>query len=323
MLLIIILPVIIIFIIMIILIILLSKGEKNKKNDDFYSKSRETKTNLGQKLRKLFSGRKIDEKALEELEEILLKADVGPKIAYELIEILRNKMPKDTEDAISLLKNAIDNMLIEKNLKIKKGELNILLVLGVNGVGKTTTIAKLANLYLKKGYKVLLAAGDTFRAAAIEQLTKWANRLDIPVIKQKENSDPSSVVFDAIDSAKAKQVDLLIIDTAGRLHNKANLMEELKKIERIINKKGDYHKQNILVIDATTGQNAFHQASSFNEAIGINGIIMAKYDSQSKGGIVINIQKNLNIPFYFIGTGEKLDNIEEFNKDEFIKNIFA
>ena len=181
----------------------------------------------------------------------------------------------------------------------------------------------MANLYLKKGYRVLLAAGDTFRAAAIEQLTKWANRLDIPIIKQQQNSDPSSVVFDAIDSAKAKNVDILIIDTAGRLHTKTNLMEEIKKIDRIIQKKGVINKKNILIIDSTTGQNAFQQALSFKEAIGIDGIVITKYDSQAKGGIVLNIQKNLNIPFYYIGTGEKLDNIKEFKKDEFIENIFA
>jgi fused signal recognition particle receptor len=178
-------------------------------------------------------------------------------------------------------------------------------------------------MYLSKGFKVLLAAGDTFRAAAIEQLTKWANRLDIPVIKQQHNADPSSVVFDAVDSAKAKGVDVLIVDTAGRLHTKINLMEELKKIERVIQKKGVSNKMNLLVIDATTGQNAFQQADSFNKAVGVDGIMLAKYDSQSKGGIVINIQKNLGLPFYFIGTGEKVENLSEFKKDEFIENIFA
>ena len=271
----------------------------------------------------MFGGKAISEKELEELEEVLLKADIGPKISIELIEKIREKSPKNIDDAINILKSEIDSIVRDGNFEIKKGQLNILLVLGVNGVGKTTSIAKLANYHLEKGCKVLLAAGDTFRAAAVEQITKWANRLDVPVIKQQEGSDPASVVYDAIDSARAKGVDLLIVDTAGRLHNKANLMEELKKIERVINNKENIIKKNLLVIDATTGQNGYQQAESFNKAVGVDGILIAKYDSQSKSGVVINIQKNLNIPFYFIGNGEKIENLTEFRKNEFIENIFS
>lgn len=310
-------------VVIIVVIVSKNKSKKNDKGHDYYSQSRTVNESLGAKIRKVFAGRQIDEDAIEELEEILLKADIGPRITFELIEKLRSKPPKNTEEAISMLKEEIGGLLIDDIFKLEKGDLNIVLVLGVNGVGKTTSIAKLANYYLKKDFKVLLAAGDTFRAAATEQLSMWASRLDIPVIKQGQNADPSSVVFDAVDSARAKNVDLLLVDTAGRLHNKKNLIEELKKIERVIQKKGEAVKKNMLVVDATTGQNAFAQADSFNAAVGLDGIIITKYDSQAKGGMVINIQKTLGIPFYFVGTGEKLEDINEFNKHEFIENIFS
>ena len=313
-----------VLIIILTIVFILKTVKRNKKGSkDFYSQSRVVNENLGTKLRKMFGGKAISEKELEELEEVLLRADIGPKISIELIEKIREKSPKNIDDAINILKSEIDSIVRDGNFEIKKGQLNILLVLGVNGVGKTTSIAKLANYHLEKGCKVLLAAGDTFRAAAVEQITKWANRLDVPVIKQQEGSDPASVVYDAIDSARAKGVDLLIVDTAGRLHNKANLMEELKKIERVINNKENIIKKNLLVIDATTGQNGYQQAESFNKAVGVDGILIAKYDSQSKSGVVINIQKNLNIPFYFIGNGEKIENLTEFRKNEFIENIFS
>lgn len=313
-----------ILIVVLLIIVLVKKVIRIKdKGKDFYSKSRAYKENLGYKLRSLFGGKVINDAILEDLEEVLIKADIGPKISNDIILKLTKQTPKDIEEAIKFLKIEIKDYLIEKELIINKGKLNILLVLGVNGVGKTTSIAKLANYYLKRGFKVMLAAGDTFRAAAIEQLSKWANTLNIPLIKQQENSDPASVVYDAVDSARAKDVDLLIVDTAGRLHTKVNLMEELKKIENVISKKENVLKKNILVIDATTGQNAFQQAKSFNEAIKVDGILIAKYDSQSKGGIIINIQKNLNIPFYFIGIGEKLDDLLDFKKEEYIENIFS
>ena len=298
--------------------------KKDKKDGkDFFSDSKMTKENLGQKLRKMFGGKTLDAQALTQLEETLIGADIGPVLTYDIIEKLKNKNIGEIDDAIEFLKNELKSMIKDGAPEFEKGKLNIFLVLGVNGVGKTTSIAKIANHYLSKGFKVLLAAGDTFRAAATEQITRWAQRLDIPVIKQGEGADPASVVYDAIDSAKAKGVDLLIIDTAGRLHTKVNLMEELKKIEKIIRSKGDYVKQNLLVIDGTTGQNAAHQAESFKNTVGVDGIILTKYDAQSKGGIVFTINKNLGIPFYFIGTGEKIENFEVFDKDVFIEKIFS
>jgi fused signal recognition particle receptor len=299
------------------------KNKYNKEEKDFSSESKFLKENLGQKLRKLFGGKVLDLQSLNQIEEMLIGADIGPAISYDIIEKLKNKNIGDIESAISFLKDELKSMLKTGNTNIEKGRLNIMLVLGVNGVGKTTSIAKIANFFLSKGYKILLAAGDTFRAAATEQITKWAQRLDVPVIKQGEGADPASVVFDAMDSAKAKGVDLLIIDTAGRLHTKVNLMEELKKIEKIIRSKGDYNKMNMLVIDGTTGQNAFQQAESFKNTVGVDGIILTKYDAGSKGGIVFTINKKLGIPFYFLGTGEKLENLEEFNKDDFVEKIFS
>jgi fused signal recognition particle receptor len=296
--------------------------KENKKEKDFNTGSKFLKENLGQKLRKLFGGKTLDIGSLNQIEEMLISADIGPALSYDIIEKLKSKNIGNIEDAIGFLKTELKSMVISDLIDIKKGRLNILLVLGVNGVGKTTSIAKIANHYLSKEFKVLLAAGDTFRAAATEQLTKWAQRLDIPVIKQGEGADPASVVYDAIDSAKAKEVDLLIIDTAGRLHTKINLMEELKKIEKIIRSKGE-SKLNLLVIDGTTGQNAFHQAESFKNTVGVDGIILTKYDAQSKGGIIFTINKKLGIPFYFIGTGEKIENLEEFDKDDFIEKIFS
>jgi len=295
--------------------------DNDKKN--FYEESRTTKDTLGQKLRRLFGGKFLNEESLSELEETLITADIGPKLSIELIEKLKKKSINNIENGIEMLKNELKNILIEKNILLEKGKLNIIFVLGVNGVGKTTSIAKLASLYKDEGFKVMLAAGDTFRAAATEQLTKWATLLSIPIIKQGEGADAASVVFDAIDSSIAKNIDLLIIDTAGRLHTKHNLMEELKKIEKIINNKGKFNKINLLVIDGTTGQNAFNQADSFNKTIGVDGILLSKYDSTSKGGIIFNIQKMLGIPFFFIGTGEKINNIEIFNKNDFVEKIFS
>jgi fused signal recognition particle receptor len=299
------------------------KKEKNDINKDYYSQSQNHKQTLGQKLRKLFGGKNLDHESLNQLEEVLISADIGPQITADLIEKLEKKNISDIENAISFLKTELISSLTGDLLDLEKGQLNIILVLGVNGVGKTTSIAKIANYYLSKNFKVLLAAADTFRAAAAEQLTKWAQRLDVPVIKQGEGADAASVVYDAIDSAKAKGVDLLIIDTAGRLHTKINLMEELKKIEKIIKSKGDYRRLNLLVIDGTTGQNAFQQAESFKNAVGIGGIILTKYDARAKGGIVFTINKKLGIPFYFLGTGEKLESLEEFNKNEFVEKIFS
>lgn len=303
-------------------IFILIKKRGSTSDKDYYANSVQVKENLGTKLRRLFGGKTLDEASFQHLEEVLVSADIGPAISYELIEKLKNQNIGKIEDAITFLKGELKEYFTDKTFSLEKGKLNIILILGVNGVGKTTSIAKLANLYLNKGFKVLLAAGDTFRAAATEQLTKWAQRLEVPIVKQGEKADSASVVFDAVDSAKAKGVDLLIVDTAGRLHNKANLMEELKKIEKVIRTKGECIRKNLLVIDATTGQNAFLQAEAFNNAIDVDGIIMTKYDAQTKGGIVFTIEKKLEIPFYFIGSGEKVEDLGDFHREDFVEKIF-
>lgn len=312
------------FLILLFLFLMFKKNLKKAKNKkDYYSLARDYNESLGRKIKSLFIKGVIDEENINSLEEVLLKADIGPKITIELIEKIKELKIRDIDEAIQTLKRLIEVYLKETNVSLVENKLNVFLILGVNGVGKTTSIAKIANFYLKQGKKVLLAAADTFRAAAIEQLTKWAIKLDIPIIKQKQFSDPAGVVFDAIDSAKARQVDLLLIDTAGRLHTKSNLIDELKKIERVIEKKENILKKNLLVLDATTGQNAFSQVSAFNEAIGIDGLIITKLDSMAKAGIVINIQKTFFVPIYFIGTGEKLDDLYVFEKKKFIDNIFS
>ena len=300
-----------------------NKKNNNDKDNTKISQNSKQSESLGQKLRKIFGGKSLSEEDIEKIEEILITADIGPAISYELIEKLRKKNITNIEDGIALIKEEMEKYLIEKFSNIERGELNIILVLGVNGVGKTTSIAKIANHYLKRRFKVLIAAADTFRAAATEQLTKWANKLDVPIIKQGEGADPASIVYDAIESAISKGVDLLLIDTAGRLHTKSNLMDELKKIEKIIKNKGNFIKNNLLVIDGTTGQNAYLQAESFNSLIGVDGIMITKYDAQSKGGIVFTIQKKLGIPFFFIGNGEQIDDIEEFRRHDFIEKIFS
>ncbi|MBQ1998234.1 MAG: signal recognition particle-docking protein FtsY, partial [Spirochaetales bacterium] len=257
------------------------------------------------KLRSFFAGKTLSVQQYAELEETLIGCDIGPGISRDAVENLRKKNPSDTEKAIELLKDYLEPLVKQETLELKEGCLNILLVLGVNGVGKTTSIAKVANYFLNQGKKVMLAAGDTFRAAATEQLTKWAAEMNIPIVKQGEGADPASVVFDAVDSAQAKKIDLLIVDTAGRLHNKKNLMEELKKIYRIIENKGGCERRNMLVIDSTTGQNAYSQAEAFKEAVGVNLVMLTKYDAMSKGGIVFQISHRLGLPFSFVGTGEK------------------
>ena len=206
----------------------------------------------------------------------------------------------------------------------EKGKLTLLLVFGVNGVGKTTTIAKLANYYRKRDYKVMLSAADTYRAAAIEQLMTWGERINVQVVHQSPGSDPGAVVFDSIDSALSHEMDLLIADTAGRMHSRQDLVRELQKINKVVLSKigsNDYRK--ILVIDATTGQNAYQQAEIFNEAVGIDNAILAKYDSSAKGGVVFSISSQLGIPFSFIGTGERIDAIEEFDRDIFLNSLLG
>ncbi len=277
----------------------------------------------------LLGERVISQNLFEELEETLIMADVGPVFTYELIEKMkeqakRNKLG-DAEILRKVLRDAITDTLrkSEAPLQIPTNELFTIMVVGVNGTGKTTTIGKLANTLKKDGTSVMLVAADTFRAAAIEQLEVWSQRVNAPLIKQKTGADPSAVVFDAIVAAKARKADAVIIDTAGRLHTKVNLMEELKKMKRIIERDlpGAPHEI-LLVLDATTGQNAVVQAKIFNDEIGVTGIILTKLDGTAKGGVIIGIARELNIPIRYIGIGERLDDLKIFKSAEFVDALF-
>ena len=277
----------------------------------------------------LLGERVISQNLFEELEETLIMADVGPVFTYELIEKMkeqakRNKLG-DAEILRKVLRDAITDTLrkSEAPLQIPTNELFTIMVVGVNGTGKTTTIGKLANTLKKDGTSVMLVAADTFRAAAIEQLEVWSQRVNAPLIKQKTGADPSAVVFDAIVAAKARKADAVIIDTAGRLHTKVNLMEELKKMKRIIERELPSAPHEILlVLDATTGQNAVVQAKIFNDEIGVTGIILTKLDGTAKGGVIIGIARELNIPIRYIGIGERLDDLKIFKSAEFVDALF-
>ena len=272
--------------------------------------------------------KKVDDALFEELEEVLIMSDVGFETSSEIIERLRQKAREEkiteAEDIQVALQEIIGDILIEGD---EDFEINtspaVILVIGVNGVGKTTTIAKLAHLYKEQGKKVVLAAADTFRAAAIDQLQIWADRVGVDIIKQQEGSDPASVVYDAISATKARGADVLICDTAGRLHNKKNLMEELSKIHKIIDRElPDAQKESFLVLDATTGQNALSQAKNFGEVSDVTGIVLTKLDGTAKGGIVIAIKAEQKIPVRYIGVGEKMDDLQPFDAKEFAKAMF-
>ena len=271
---------------------------------------------------------KVDEELFEELEETLIMADVGTVTAIRICEELRKRVKAgavtDVNAVRTLLKEIIAEMLSgdsELNLSTKPA---IILVIGVNGVGKTTTIGKMANNLRQDGKKVLLAAADTFRAAAIEQLEIWADRANVDLIKHDEGSDPAAVVFDAVNAGKARGADVIICDTAGRLHNKKNLMNELAKISRVIDKEAPgCARETLLVLDATTGQNALNQAKLFKEAAGLDGIILTKLDGTARGGVVIGIKEELNIPIKYIGVGEQIDDLRPFNSKEFVDALFG
>lgn len=287
-----------------------------------------TKEKIGGGLNKVFSNfRKVDEELLEELEETLIMSDFSIATVDRIIEDLRKEIKlKNIQDANQVkeeLKKIIKNIFIENEPKIGTNDLEIYLIIGVNGVGKTTSIGKIANQYKKIGKKVAIAAADTFRAGAVEQLEVWSERAGSHLIKGKENEDPSSVTFKACTYAK-ENADVLIIDTAGRLHNKKNLMNELDKINRSIDKAlngVNYVRENLLVIDGTTGQNAVSQAKAFNEIIDINGIIVTKLDGSSKGGAIVSVVQDNKIPIKFIGVGEQIDDMEFFNSDDFVNAI--
>ena len=270
----------------------------------------------------------IDEDLYEELEEILITSDIGMDTTMEIIEKLRDKIRKekinDTELVIPTLKSVIKEMMMEgAEVEEDQEGKKVLLVIGVNGVGKTTSIGKLAAKNKAEGKKVLLAAADTFRAAAIDQLEVWSQRAGVDIIKQSEGSDPAAVVFDAVTAAKSRSADILICDTAGRLHNKKNLMNELSKINRIIDREySEAKKETLLVLDGTTGQNAVIQAKQFMEACPIDGIILTKLDGTAKGGVVISIKQTLNIPVRYIGVGEGIEDLQEFDAEAFAEALF-
>ena len=270
---------------------------------------------------------RVDEDMLEELEEILIASDVGVAITEEIIEKLRDTIKErrisEPEDARLALMEIIEEAIGENEGLCLNTSPAVILVIGVNGVGKTTSIAKIANCLKKEGKSVVLAAADTFRAAAIDQLEIWAKRSDVPIVKHTEGSDPAAVVFDACSYAKSHASDVLIIDTAGRLHNKKNLMDELSKISRVIERElPGCDKETLLVLDAVTGQNAISQAKEFIKTSDITGIVLTKLDGTAKGGIIISVKKELGIPVKFIGVGEQMDDLQKFDKAEFTKALF-
>lgn len=283
---------------------------------------------IGQIDSMLKSFTKIDDELFEELEELLVMGDVGVPTAEKICEELKKKVKKEgiknPNEIHRLLEETVSDMLRGGEELDLSTTPSIILVIGVNGVGKTTTIGKLANHLTKQGKKVILAAGDTFRAAAIEQLEIWADRSHCEIIKQNEGSDPAAVIYDAISAAKARHADVIICDTAGRLHNKKPLMDELAKINRIIDRElPDASKEKLLVLDATTGQNAVNQAEQFSIATGITGIVLTKLDGTAKGGVVLAIKEGLGIPVKYIGVGEQIDDLQPFDAEDFAKALFA
>ena len=282
---------------------------------------------IGQIDSMLKSFTKIDDELFEELEELLVMGDVGVPTAEKICEELKKRVKKEgiknPNEIHRLLEETVSDML-RGGEELDLSTPSIILVIGVNGVGKTTTIGKLANHLTKQGKKVILAAGDTFRAAAIEQLEIWADRSHCEIIKQNEGSDPAAVIYDAISAAKARHADVIICDTAGRLHNKKPLMDELAKINRIIDRElPDASKEKLLVLDATTGQNAVNQAEQFSLATGITGIVLTKLDGTAKGGVVLAIKEGLGIPVKYIGVGEQIDDLQPFDAEDFAKALFA
>ncbi len=305
-----------------------------EKQEGFFASLKEklfrTREGLFGKIKNIFSGRTvIDEELYEELEDLLIQSDIGMDMTIKIVNALEKEVKargiKDPAEIYSVLKEVMSRFLIDgdNKLDIREGELNVILVVGVNGVGKTTTIGKIAKKLKNSGKKVIIGAADTFRAAAVEQLEEWGKRADVEVIKKEEGSDPGAVVYDTIQVGIDKKADVVIIDTAGRLHNKNNLMKELEKINNIIIKKlGHSRYESILVIDGTTGQNGLTQAKVFNEATKLTGFIVTKLDGTAKGGIVFSISEEIKKPIKYIGVGEKIDDLREFNTKDYIDAIF-
>ena len=304
-----------------------------EKKKGFFSRLVEglnkTRENIVSGMDSIFSGfSAIDEDFYEELEETLIMGDLGIQTTMSVLEDLRKKVKeqhiKEPVECKQLLIDSIREQLdLGENDYEFENRKSVVLVIGVNGVGKTTSVGKLAGQLKDEGKKVILAAADTFRAAAIEQLTEWANRAGVEIIAQQEGSDPAAVIYDAVAAAKSRQADVLICDTAGRLHNKKNLMEELRKINRIIDKEyPDAYRETLVVLDGTTGQNAMAQAKQFMEVADITGIILTKLDGTAKGGIAVAIQSELGIPVKYVGVGEKIDDLQKFNSEDFVTALF-
>ena len=304
-----------------------------EKKKGFFSRLVEglnkTRENIVSGMDSIFSGfSAIDEDFYEELEETLIMGDLGIQTTMSVLDDLRKKVKeqhiKEPAECKQLLIDSIrEQMDLGENAYEFENRKSVVLVIGVNGVGKTTSVGKLAGQLKDEGKKVILAAADTFRAAAIEQLTEWANRAGVEIIAQQEGSDPAAVIYDAVAAAKSRQADVLICDTAGRLHNKKNLMEELKKINRIIDKEyPDAYRETLVVLDGTTGQNAMAQAKQFMEVADITGIILTKLDGTAKGGIAVAIQSELGIPVKYVGVGEKIDDLQKFNSQYFVTALF-
>lgn len=310
------------------------KEEKISEEKGFFSRLKEglnkTRSNFVDKLTGLFSGSSdLDDDFFEDLEELLIQADIGIHTTMELIDDLKYIVDEEDVETPSelyeIFKKELSSMLQDEKgtLNLDKG-LNILMVVGVNGSGKTTTIAKIAKKFKDKGKDVMLAAGDTFRAGAIDQLQVWGNRLDLKVIAQSEGSDSAAVAYDAVQSAKARDTDLLIVDTAGRLHTQTNLMKELKKVRDVIGREsGGASVEVLLVLDATTGQNAISQAKLFNESVDVDGIALTKLDGTAKGGIVVAVKNELGIPIKLIGVGEAAEDLQNFNPEQFVDALFV
>ena len=308
-------------------------GEEKEKKGGFFSKLvkglTKTRDNIVSGIDNIFSGfSSINDDFYEEIEETLIMGDLGIHATEKIIENLKEKVKENRiKDPAECKKYLIESIKSQMDLGESAYEFenqkSVVLVIGVNGVGKTTSVGKLSGQLKAKGKKVIMAAADTFRAAAIEQLTEWSNRAGVEIIAQKEGSDPAAVVYDAVQAAKARNADVLICDTAGRLHNKKNLMEELKKIDRIIEKEySGVYRENLVVLDGTTGQNALAQAKQFMEVTNVTGIILTKLDGTAKGGIAVAIQSELGIPVKYIGVGESIDDLQKFNSDEFVKALF-
>ena len=289
-----------------------------------------TRDNLKSGIDSIFSGfSEIDEDFYEELEEVLIMADIGVATTEKIIDDLREKVKEQKIKEISvcrelLIRSIKEQMRVEETAYEFEHEKSVVLLIGVNGVGKTTSVGKLAGQLKAQGKKVILAAADTFRAAAIEQLTEWSNRANVELIAGQEGGDPAAVVYDAVNAAKARKADVLICDTAGRLHNQKNLMDELRKINRIIDREyPEAHRETLVVLDGTTGQNALAQAKQFGEVADITGIILTKLDGTAKGGIAIAIQSEMHIPVKYIGIGEKIEDLQKFDADAFVDALFT